>query len=448
MSDTRPRRPFVLGVLLTDEWAASPNMGETTGQGTAKAARMKVIRTAAGIRPVISGQAVGSWHRETLYTKYGWRISELQESVSGRNTRSFYTQCQPLDFEEDDGRGYLAAVKIDGKIKFADGKTKLIRSDEKLDATSKRTSPFMLSQFQSVIPFRPSVEFGILARGLEDLPEEAKDALIFKAEIAAASYVGMFALNLSELGCFAVGLGRDLLPETILTEGLTEDALNRAKEAATSVSGGDPALEVVARLAKRCVSAPRGSLIVLPAPERKRRAHDLVAALGDLEGGANLTRRLYSVAPSTVLVGLMDGGNCLPPHVIRSKVTDEDDFGNRSYAVVVDLDRLHTVLCDNADRFLAYKGSDADASLGPNLFFGTLGAPSIANADAVERMLKGEDQSRQLPKTVRSAVCAGPRGALRKVAESLPIEWFSPPDGALLADGGFRYGLNLLRTNQ
>src|SRR5438876_698257 len=135
-------RPFVLGVVMTDEWPASPNMGETTGEGAAKSARMKAVKTAEGWRTILSGQAVGSWHRQTLYDHFGWKVSELQETVSGRDTRSFYTQCQPIEYAEDDGRGYMAAVTVEEKVKAKERKGS---ETWKHQLTTKRTSPFMLS---------------------------------------------------------------------------------------------------------------------------------------------------------------------------------------------------------------------------------------------------------------------------------------------------------------
>jgi CRISPR-associated protein Cas7/Cst2/DevR subtype I-B len=433
-------RPFVLGVLLTDEWAASPNMGETTGDGASKAARMKAVKTSEGNKTILAGQAVGSWHRQTLYDRFGWKVSELQETVSGRDTRSFYTQCQPIDYEEDDGRGYLAAVTVEETSKGTgkDGKDEKI----KVPLTTKRTSPFMLSQFQSVAPNVRMNDWGILARGLDELDEEKKEGLIFRAEIASAAYAGLFALNLSELGRFSIGVGRDLLSFSDLARLVTAEkrAIYKKPEEERTPKERDK-LETLIRALKRCINAERGSEFVLAPEKRKARAHDLIAALADLEGGAHMTRRLYNVAPSTALVAYMNGGNCLPPHIIRAVVRDSDEFGNKTYKATVDVSRLRKVLWDNQDRFLQYNvGTTAP---GYNLFFGTLGAPSIENEAEVKALFDDTESENGVPATVHAKICQGPREAIRLAASSLPMEWFSP-DGARLVDGSVKFGEALL----
>jgi len=416
-------RPFVLGIMMTDEWAASPNMGEPKGDGQNQRSAMKSIRTAEGTRTLISGQSIGSWHRATLYDRFGWGISELQETITGRDTRQFYTQCQPIEFAEDDGRGYLAAVTL---VKGS-------------PLTTKRTSPFMLSQFQSLAPFAPATEFGILARGLEELPEESKGNMIFQSELAAASYAGMFALNCSELGVFTVGAGRDLLPLSDLKKGLPTDNFKALAKAEDKRTGEDKTkISEVTKALKRCVNLERGAMLALPASQRKERAHDLIAAMGELEGGALQTRRLYNVAPATALVAFMDGGNCLPPHIFRAVRENPDQGRNSPMRYEVDIDRLYKILKDNASRFLEMGEG------GFNLFFGTLGAPTITNEAAVSALLKGEDTTRPLPLEVKATVCDGPRAAIRAVADAIPESWFATPTGAIEITPDLAFGEKLL----
>jgi CRISPR-associated protein Cas7/Cst2/DevR subtype I-B len=441
-------RPFVLGVVMTDEWPASPNMGETAGEGAGKTAKMKVIKTAEGWRTILSGQAVGSWHRQTLYNRFGWKVSELQETISGRDTRSFYTQCQPIEYAEDDGRGYMAAATLEEKIKAQEKSGKTKEETWKHQFTTKRTSPFMLSQFQSVAPNQRIREFGILARNLDELPDEVKGGLIFQTEVAAAAYAGLFALNLSELGSFTVGQGRDLLPfkHPDLQELLTSDALpykaileKRARGEELSNNEREK-LKSLVKLLKRCVSAERGEVLCLDPKDRQQRAHDLIAAMADLEGGAHMTRRLYNVAPASALVSLMNGGNCLPPHIFRATVRDEDEYGNKTYKFEVDVPRLWRVLKDNEQRFLQREGDENFY----NVFFGTLGAPTIENQDAVKNLLEGKDTEFKLPSTVRCKICDGPREAIYEAAKSIPLEWFDAPQNAKQIDETVRYGEQLL----
>lgn len=435
---TKTTRPFVLGVIMTDEWSASPNMGETMGEGASKSARMKTIKTSEGWKTIISGQAVGSWHRQTLYDRFDWRISELQETISGKDTRSFYTQCQPIEYEEDDGRGYMAAVNIEEKEKTKGGGKNPDEKKWKAQFTTKRTSPFMLSQFQSVAPNVKITDFGILARNLDELPEEVKGALIFKSEIASAAYAGLFALNLSELGCFGVGIGRDLLPFKMkeLQELITKSELpyksiiEKKKNNQSLTTEEDEKYKILAKLLKRCVNVDRGTKLFLDAEKRKQRAKDIIGAMADLEGGANMTRRLYNVAPGAALVAFMDGGNCLPPHIFRATVRDEDEHGNKTYKFILDIPRLWKVLKDNANRFLQNPSTENMEENYYNLFFGSLGSPTIENESDARLFFEGKNVNYPLPVEVHPKICDGPREAIREAAKCIRLEWLQPPKGS------------------
>ena len=310
--------------------------------------------------------------------------------------------------------------------------------DKKFPLTTKRTSPFMLSQFQSLAPVVPSLDYGILARNLDELDETTKGSLIFKAQIAAAAYAGMFALNCGELGCFSVGVGRDLLPLSEMAKMLpagygsaaSKPPNDRKDEERTKVAELTKAL-------RRCVNRERGAKLCLLPEERQSRAHDLVAAMADLEGGAHQTRRLYNVAPAAALVAFMDGGNCLPPHIFSATERSRDDYGNATYRFVVDTERLWKVLNDNSHRFLPMPHD------GPNLFFGSLGGPAVANEDAVRSLLEEtatvvdaqgvvqspKERGDRFVPGVRVRLCDGPREAIRTAADSIPIEWFQKPEG-------------------
>jgi CRISPR-associated protein Cas7/Cst2/DevR subtype I-B len=429
---TRAPRPFVCGIVMTDEWAASPNMGDTEGEGASKTAKMKAVKTSEGIKTILSGQAVGSWHRQTLYDRFGWKISELQETISGRDTRQFYTQCQPIEFAEDDGRGYMAAVT------WQEAKTKI-------PLTTKRTSPFMLSQFQSLAPNARMRDYGILARNLDELPEEVKGALIFRTEIAAAAYGGLFSLNVSELGRFTIGVGRDLLPLSEFKRVLPASYKAAANKAADARNAEEKIkVSELEKALKRCVDHERGTVLLLPATARQQRAHDLIAAMAELEGGAHQTRRLYNVAPAAALVAFMDGGNCLPPHIFTAAVRSEDEYGNRLYRFEVSIERLWKVLKDNVGRLL-------DGSNGKCLFYGSLGAPAVSNEAQVRAFLtdalQGEEKEKYpLPEGLkdRIAFCDGPREAIHAAADSLPPNWFSS-DGATEISAELRYGQQLLK---
>ena len=418
-------RPFVLGAIMTDEWAASPNMGAGDERGGNKVAMMKTIQTAEGKRTLISGQSIGSWHRQALHDRCGWPVSQLQEVISGRDTRQFYSQCQPIEFAEDDGRGYLAAVSL------KDG-------SKTISITTKRTSPFMLSQFQSVAPAQTEDEFGILARGLNETAGENRGSLIFTAQIAAAAYAGMFALNCSELGVFGVGIGRDLLPlnqlDAKLPAAYTKAALQPSQN--PSKEEQDKA-DDVRRALKRCVDKPRDTRLALAPATRRQRAHDLIEALAELEGGAMQTRRLYNVAPAVAFIVLMDGGNCLPPHIYRAVPKEP---GKRAMVYEVDVERIYRILCDNAERLLDM-GEEEKEENGqmikrkrPNVFFGCLGEPTITRSSEEElvRMLEDKDENRKLPTQVNAVCFKGARAAIRAAADTIPESWFETTDAEII----------------
>lgn len=426
-------RPFVLGAIMTDEWAASPNMGAGDERGGNKVATMKAIQTAEGKRTLISGQSIGSWHRQALYDRCGWPISHLQEVISGRDTRQFYSQCQPIQFAEDDGRGYLAAVSVK-------------EGSKNISVTTKRTSPFMLSQFQSVAPVQTVDEFGILARGLNETVEENRGSLIFTAQIAAAAYAGMFALNCSELGVFGVGIGRDLLPLDQFDAKLPA-AYSKAVLAPSPNPSKDEQdrADDVRRALKRCVNKPRDTRLALEPATRRKRAQDLITALAELEGGAMQTRRLYNVAPAVAFVAFMDGGNCLPPHIFRAVPRQP---GDRALVYEVDVERIYRILCDNAERLLdmGEEEKEVDGQIvkakRPNIFFGCLGEPTISRAseEKLVRMLEGKDDSRKLPPQAKAAVFQGARAAIRAAADAIPESWFEVPEGAELIDANTVFG--------
>ena len=433
--NTNTVRPFVLGTILTDEWAASPNMGEGETRGGNKISTIKKIQTAEGTRTIISGQSIGSWHRQALYDHCGWNMSALQEVISGRDTRQFYSQCQPINFAEDDGRGYLAAVSVK-------------KGTANVSVTTKRTSPFMLSQFQSVAPVRIEPEFGILARGLSETVEENRGSLIFTSEIAAAAYAGMFALNCSELGVFGVGIGRDLLPINQLNEKLPANYLE-----AILTPGGDKALaDDVRRALKRSVNRPRDTRLALAPFVRQKRAHDLIAALAELEGGAMQTRRLHNVTPAAALIAFMNGGNCLPPYIFRAMPKNPGNPSNRAMIYEVDVDRVYRILCDNAERFIDMGTSNVESENGgikveqnPNLFFGCLGEPTLSkiSEEALVALLTGNDEKRPLPTQIKAAVYTGARTAIHAAADAIPESWFEPGDAELIGDD-VRFGESLV----
>ncbi|MCI0616340.1 hypothetical protein L0244_25440, partial [bacterium] len=267
--------------------------------------------------------------------------------------------------------------------------------------------------------------------------------------------VGLFALNLSELGRFGVGLGRDLLPfnlnevrELIDKSGLPYKPIIEKKGTGQPLSEEEgERYKLLTKLLKRCVNVERGTILYLDAEERKRRAQELIAAIADLEGGANMTRRLYNVAPGGALVAFMDGGNCLPPHIFRATVRDEDERGNKTYKFILDIPRLWKVLKDNAHRFLQKPENSVGEESGDkfyNLYYGSLGSPTIENEPEVITFLERKNKDYPLPPELLIKICNGPREAIREASKAIPLEWLQPTAGAKVIDNSIKYGEELL----
>lgn len=205
--------------------------------------------------------------------------------------------------------------------------------------------------------------------------------------------------------------------------------------------------QMIDKLLKRCVNVKRGTKLYLDPSIRQLRAHDLIAALADLEGGANMTRRLYNIAPGATIVAFMDGGNCLPPHIFRSTVREEDEYGNKTYKFILDIARLWKILKDNKNRFLqSPKKSTDDKNQNKyyNLFFGSLGSPTIENEDEAKDFLLGKNSEYPIPENLSVKICDGPREAIREAAKSIPIEWFEIPPKETKIDKSVKYGEELL----
>ncbi len=434
-------RPFVVGAVLLDEWGASPSMGEAAGDEPSKTAHLKVIRTAEGIRPVLTSQSVGSWHLDALHTHFAWEPSKIAESVFEKSGKQISTQANPIRFPEDDGRGYNAMFALESKV----GSEK-----KRLPLFTKRLSPFKLSSFQSVVPIRSQVEWGILARGLDQVSEAAeselgeelgklKENMLWKAEVAATAYEGAFSLNVGDLGVFAVGPGRDMLSEDDLRQAL-------------ALGDGEPFNERRDQIAiGRFVGAKRGARIALQPEVRLGRAQDLLLAVADLEGGAQVTQRLRNIAPGTALVAFMNGTHSLPGSVFAPATGEE--CATAAAEIHINVDRIIRILTDYSDRFV----SDTVH----NVFFGSYGTGSVANEEEfLEALQKEAAKSRPIFRVVtdsdpepdsvdtdfpiRIRVCRGPRAAFKEAARCVPADWFTTPQGSVVYDESLAYGQELL----
>ncbi len=294
--------PVLTGaVLIEANGAALNNAGQDQGTRADNAVVIKQIRVGRLRYPYVSGQAWRRWWREVLYEDFGWTPSEVI-----REKKSAYTKGDPIQFEEDDLFGYMAARKKD-KEKGSGG-------------TYRRISPLKNSLLISVIPNVIERDFGHFSR---NLPPDA-DIIPFESEHYTTYLQGVFTLSLADVGRFEVGEMKDL----------SGDMADKYGDSLIDSDG----------------------LLQMPLEERIRRVKEVLLALERLRYGARLARNLSDVAPVVVLVGFLDGGNAPFQRLFETDVNRE--------SVTLNLDRLKSVLTDYKGRLL--KGEENNKSL----FFG------------------------------------------------------------------------------
>lgn len=229
-----------------------------------------------------------------LYEDFGWTPSEVI-----REAKSAYTKGDPIQFEEDDLFGYMAARK---------------RDKGKGGGTYRRVSPLKNSLLISVIPNVIERDFGHFSR---NLPPDA-DIIPFESEHYTTCLQGVFTISLADVGRFDVGEMKDL----------SDDIAREYGE------------ELVERDGSLCLSLS----------ERIRRVKEVLLALERLRYGAHLARNLSDVSPVVALVGFLDGGNAPFQRLFEPDVNRE--------SVTLNLDRLRSVLTDYRDRLLRIQDGD------------------------------------------------------------------------------------------
>jgi CRISPR-associated protein Cst2 len=240
-----------------------------------------------------------AWRRWWREVLYADFAWQPSEVTVIRRPQQAFTAGDPISHEEDDLFGYMVARR---------------------EGTFRRISPLKNSLLVSVLPNVIERDFGHFTR---NLPPEA-NPLLYEAEHYTAMLQGVFTMSLADVGSFQAGAMADL----------SDDVLQ----------ANNDGLQALGEQRYR-----------LPAEQRIRRVQDTVRALARLRGGARLARNLSDVAPVVVLVGFLDGGNAPLQRLFEADTNHE--------RVVLNLQRLRSVLHDYQDRFLAANGS-------PALYFG------------------------------------------------------------------------------
>lgn len=295
--ERRVSYPIVTGaVLIEANGAALNNAGQDEGRRTDNTIVVKQIQLGRLRYPYVSGQAWRRWWREVLYSDFGWTPSPIT-----RETKSAYTQGNPIEYAEDDLFGYMAARK---RGAGAD--------------TYRRVSPLRASLLISVFPNVIVDDFGHFSRNLP----AGSDIIPFESQLYSTYLQGAFTVSLTEVGRFAVGAMADVAEDLVKGRSGLEPGPN----------------DGTGRLTYQ-----------LPRSERVRRVQDLLLALGRLRGGARLARNLSDVTPVTVVVGFVDGGNAPFQNLF---MTDSET----SEQLLFNLERFRSVLRDYKDRLLPVNG--------------------------------------------------------------------------------------------
>jgi len=254
---------YLAGKIALAVNAGAPNngRGENTTTTPVKKARIR-----DQWYPYVSAQAFRRWLRDTM-TGMGMvpspteRVGKAQGKAQKANTAA-----DPIRYADDDLFGYMKAGAKS--------------SDE---ATTLRDTPFMVGTFMSVEPARPTEDFGVMSRGIDE-------PVLHGHEFYTADLVAPFLLDLPRVGTFTLpaknGSGR--------ANYLSADA---AMSIAQAVSLGAEAITFRGQPAVR-----------LPLDVRRDRVAMLLEALAELTGGAKKALHYGDRTPALVAALPMAGG--------------------------------------------------------------------------------------------------------------------------------------------
>lgn len=251
---------YLAGKIVMAVTAGAPN----NGRGESTTALVKKARIRGGVYPYVSAQAFRRWLRDTMTTagmsaSPTERVGKAQGKAQKANTRA-----DPITFADDDLFGYM--------------KTGAKSGDE---GTTLRDSPFMVGTFLAVEPARPTTDFGVMSRGVDE-------PVLHGHEFYTADLAAPFLLDLPRVGTFTLphAGGR----ANYLTE-------QQALQVAAALGLGATQIQFRGKQAVR-----------LPLDVRRDRVARLLEALGDLAGGAKKALHYGDRSPALICVLPMAGG--------------------------------------------------------------------------------------------------------------------------------------------
>lgn len=253
---------YLAGKIVLAVTAGAPNNGR--GEATTGRVKKAVIRQQP--YPYVSAQAFRRWLRDTM-TDLG-SVPSPTERVGKKQSKAqkATTAADPIRYADDDLFGYMkAAAKSDG----AD--------------TTLRDSPFMIGTLLAVEPARPTEDFGVMARGVDEPVLHAHE--FYTADLAAP-----FLLDLPRIGTFTLPTARGAGKANYLTQEAAMQVADAVDADAEPVTfRGQPAVR-------------------LPLQVRRARAALLLEALAEIAGGAKKGLHYGDRTPALLMLLPMDGG--------------------------------------------------------------------------------------------------------------------------------------------
>lgn len=253
---------YLAGKIVLAVSAGAPN----NGKGESTTVPVKKTQVRGRTYPYVSAQAFRRWLRDTMTAMGTVPSPTARVGKAQGKAQKATTEADPIRYADDDLFGYLKAT---AKSDSAD--------------TTLRDSPFMVGTFLAVEPARPTEDFGVMSRGIDEPVLHAHE--FYTADLAAP-----FLLDLPRVGTFTLpgagGSGRaNYLNEKSALE--TAEAIRAGAVAVTF--RGQPAVR-------------------LPLEIRRGRVALLLEALAELTGGAKKALHYGDRTPALIAMVPMAGG--------------------------------------------------------------------------------------------------------------------------------------------
>jgi CRISPR-associated protein Cst2 len=284
---------FVTGCVVLDAPASAlNNAGADEGARTDNAIVVKKIPTPEGPHPYVSAQAVRYWVRTTLeINEPRWKTAPVR-----REGKIAYTDADPIEYWDDDLFGYMRAPS-----KKSDAAKDEKASPLEKDREITRVSPFRVSTFVSISPFRPVTDFGTMTR-------QEGDPVPYEHEFYRAHLLGLLSLDLSAAGTFFDG-------ERVGYKNLDSHRRDAAKKA-----GLDP------------VMLRKQTAYRLPLDQRIERVAALIDGLALLNGGAKQAVHYTDLTPAVIFLAVTGHGNNPFYRLLTSSPAKTTQFHSAAFA--------------------------------------------------------------------------------------------------------------------